>query len=268
MKAFLLSPVMLCLAWKKHERLLQAAGAGQAPAMGWQQQRRAATWQAMKAEISSFVGDLPAATIAQSYRTAPCLPCRANPAPGMERAASAGHSCELEETRVACINDMGDDALSRVLCLAGKLSWCGGGCGGRRRQAGPTGQPEATTFYTTIYSQHCPAALLLPRPAIALTCRRWHTLLLSEPQLWSTIRIETAQLDFFSRWGGFLILWPACTGTSMLQNQGAWPSTVCEQAEQQGSVHAAAPTTYRSSCVLPACSRIHSAGPARSLVSA
>lgn len=37
------------------------------------------------------------------------------------------------------------------------------------------------------------------RPAIALTCRRWHTLLLSEPLLWSTVRIETAQLDFLSR---------------------------------------------------------------------
>lgn len=35
------------------------------------------------------------------------------------------------------------------------------------------------------------------RPAIALTRRRWHTLLLSE--LWSTVRIETAQLDFLSR---------------------------------------------------------------------
>ncbi len=37
------------------------------------------------------------------------------------------------------------------------------------------------------------------RPAIALTCRRWRALLFSEPLLWSTLRIETAQLDFLSR---------------------------------------------------------------------
>ncbi|PRW44604.1 F-box LRR-repeat 6 [Chlorella sorokiniana] len=78
----------------------------------------------------------------------------------MERTASAGSSSGLEDISETWIDDLDcGGLLSRVLYLAGKPSW----------------------------------------PAIALTCRHWRDLLFSEPQLWSTVRIETVQLDFLSR---------------------------------------------------------------------